>query len=72
MASACLLHYGGDPSFLARFCGHEYTAEHRDVETILCGVKDYANPTDFEDMRRILHKGCPQTSSIRRLVKKKR
>ena len=27
-ASACLLHYGGDPRWLIRYCGNEFTAQH--------------------------------------------
>lgn len=30
-ADACLLHYGGEVGMLVRYCGGEYTAEHRDV-----------------------------------------
>jgi hypothetical protein len=42
-ADACLLHYGGEIGMLVRYCGGEYTAEHRDVKGILTAVKPHVN-----------------------------
>jgi hypothetical protein len=59
MANACMLHYGGDPRWLARYCGNEYTGEHRDVEATLNEIKPYVDWQDYVDIERILNTGTP-------------
>ena len=46
MANACMLHYGGDPRWLARFCGNEFTDEHRDIEATLREIEKDSSSRD--------------------------
>lgn len=59
MAAACLLHYGGEPGSLVRYCGNEFTAAHRDPDEILASVKGHISDADYAQMERILREGCP-------------
>jgi hypothetical protein len=58
-ASACLLHYGGDPSMRTRFCNGEYTGARRDIDKILKDIRDHVDQKDYNDVERILREGCP-------------
>jgi hypothetical protein len=54
MANACMLHYRGDPRWLARFCGNEFTDEHRDIEATLREIEPHVDKVDYVDIKRIL------------------
>ena len=42
-----------------RFCGNEYTGQHRDIEATLKEIKPHIDKVDYMDIKRILETGTP-------------
>ena len=56
---AALIHYNLDMGAVIRYAGNNYTAEYRDVDTILQEIERAVSPDILEQCRRILKQGSP-------------
>lgn len=60
MASACFLHYKGEPGLVVRYLDGEYTGAHRDITNCLKRIETHVNQEDYDAIERILTSGCPR------------
>lgn len=61
MATALMIEADLIPGVAVRYLSGEYTAEHRDIESILSYVHGHVDPEDEKNMERFLTEGVPSS-----------
>lgn len=64
LASACFLHYKGEPGLIIRYLGGEYTASHRQIKSCIDRIQPHVDPVDVAAIERILLHGCPKQFDV--------
>ncbi len=59
MANATMAHFGLNPGRFVRWMSSKYTGQHQDTYSTLAAVKGHVSTNDYNQMKRILLKGCP-------------